>query len=60
MANPKKSFELDAVEVQWLRVALSTQISVLRRKLNSEVPGSEVRSIRAKEIEAVTALHDKF
>lgn len=60
MANPKKSFELDAVEVQWLRVSLSTQISVLRRKLNAEVPGSDIRAIRAKEIEAVAALQAKF
>lgn len=60
MATVKKAYELDVIEVQWIRTALKTQESVLRRKLNTETLGSEIRVIRSKEIEAVAQLHDKF
>lgn len=60
MAVSKKSFELDPVEIQWVKLSLSTQIGVLRRKFNSETPGSEIHNLRAKEIAAVSSLQDKF
>lgn len=58
-ANDKKSFEFDAAERAWLRIALKNQMQVLSRARTREVVGGEVHALRGKELAALSALAEK-
>lgn len=55
-----QSAELTAMEKQWIKKALETQRNVLQRSRNNEMAGSEIWTLRGKEIETLTALIGRF
>lgn len=59
MANELK-LELNAVERAWIKQSLATQVKVLTRARSREMVGSEIYSLREKEIAQVSALIGRF
>lgn len=55
-----KSFQLENMEVQWVRKALDTQRAALVRSKAKELSGSEIEALRSKEIAALESLINKF
>lgn len=50
------NIEVSVFERQWLRKAVETQRGALIRSRAKELDGSEIWSLRGREIEALTAL----
>ena len=63
MAGVEKKEEgvvLDVLERQWVRKSLETQRAVIVRGRNKELPGSDIWTLRGKEMDILTNLISKF
>lgn len=58
MARAK--YELEPMEVQWVKKSLETLRDKLVRARMKEITGSEISTLRGKEINALTELMIKF
>lgn len=52
--------DLTALERQWILQSLRTQFSVLNRSRAKEITGSEIWSLRGREMDAVNSLIHRF
>lgn len=64
MENAEKAdtigFSLTAMERAWVRQALTTQRAALMRSRQKEIAGSEIWSLRGKEIDSLNVLIERF
>lgn len=60
MADAPKKLEFYLLESLWIKKALENQRQALIRSRTKEVAGSEVYTLRGKEIESLTQLIQKF
>lgn len=58
--SKKVVFEFDGMERGWLLKALELQRAALLRSRGREVAGSDIWTLRGKEIEALTSLRNRF
>lgn len=56
----KVTIELDVIERSWVSVSLQAKREQLVRSRNKEVTGSEIWSLRGREIEAINLLLPRF
>lgn len=60
MAQDEQSVKLTLLDKQWLRKCIDLQRKSLVRSMANEMDGSEVKLIRQKEVQYLTALEGKF
>lgn len=64
MAEPKPTdtpqVQLSLIDKLWIQRALMQQRDSLQRSRNKEVAGSEIWTLRGKEIESLTQLMQRF
>ena len=52
--------DLSVVERLWVQKSLSGQVSILKRSLTKELPGSDIYVLRQKEIDFLNTLLSRF
>lgn len=57
---PSRKFDLQVLEVLWLRKALDALRVSLMRSRDKEIVGSEIYQLRTREVDAVMALSQKL
>lgn len=57
---PSRKFDLQVLEVLWLRKALEALRVSLMRSRDKEIVGSEIYQLRSREVDAVMALSQKL
>lgn len=57
---PSRKFDLQVLEVLWLRKALDALRVSLMRSRDKEIVGSEIYQLRSREVDAVMALSQKL
>jgi len=63
MANvidPKVSVELSSLERQWIVKSISSQRAMLIRSRQKELPGTDIWTLRGREIDALGDVARKF
>lgn len=60
LVDDKMKVELTTMERAWIKKALELQRTALLRSRMKEVPGSEIWTLRGREVEALTGVIGRF